>query len=192
MAGKRGERVLGANVTLWDDGRDPANLPLPFDVEGTPRRRLTLIEHGVADAIATDSYYGALLGLESSGHAPLPTRYARMGPLPTHLFMAPGETTVDEMIRGVARGLLVTHFHYTRAVHPLHVIVTGMTRDGTFLIENGEVTRPVKNLRFTQSYLDALRDVQEIGRETRLVGEYVASRVPALKIGAFRFTGVTQ
>ena len=87
---------------------------------------------------------------------------------------------------------MVTHFHYTRVVHPLHVIITGMTRDGTFLVENGEVTRPVKNLRYTQSYLDALRDVQAIGSETRLVGEWLASRVPALKIGRFTFTGVTE
>ncbi len=97
-----------------------------------------------------------------------------------------------ELIASTERGLLVTHFHYTRAVHPLHVIITGMTRDGTYLIERGEVTRPVKNLRYTQSYLDALRDVRGIGRNTLLRGELIVSRVPALKIGSFTFTGVTE
>ncbi len=192
VAGKRGERVLGPNVTLWDDGGDPAGLPMPFDYEGMPRRRLDLITDGVAGDIATDSYYAGKLGLPDNGHAVPAATDFYAGPIPSNMFMRPGDATVEELIASTERGLLVTHFHYTRVVHPLYAIITGMTRDGTFLIERGEVTRPVKNLRYTQSYLDALRDVQAIGRDTLLAGELVQARVPALKIGAFTFTGATE
>jgi len=191
VAGKRGERVLGENVTIWDDGSDPAGQPLPFDFEGLPRQRLSLIERGVAGDIALDSLYAHKLGLPNNGHA-LPGAAASVGPIPINVFIAPGQATVEEMIRSTDRGLLVTHFHYTRVVHPLHVIITGMTRDGTFQIEHGEVTGPVKNLRYTQSYLEALRRVEAIGAATRLAGEGIAVRVPALKIGGFAFTGVTE
>jgi len=194
VAGKRGEAVLGANVTLWDDGKDPAGLPLPFDVEGMPRRRLSLIDRGVAGDVALDMFYAGRLGpgAHTNGHAVPQATDFYSGPIPANMFMAPGDATVEDMIAGTERGLLVTRFHYTRVVHPLHVIVTGMTRDGTFLIENGAVTRPVKNLRYTQGYLDALRDVRAIGRETRLTSDYITARVPALKIGSFTFTGVTE
>jgi predicted Zn-dependent protease len=108
------------------------------------------------------------------------------------MYLANGTASVEEMIRSIDRGLLVTSFHYTRVVHPLHIIVTGMTRHGTFLIEHGELGRPVKNLRYTQSYVEALRRVQAIGSETRLVGGMNPARVPALKIGRFTFTGATE
>jgi PmbA protein len=151
-----------------------------------------LIERGVAGDIALDSLFAGMMGARTNGHALPAATDVHAGPIPLHVFMQPGEATVDEMIRSTERGLLVTSFHYTRVVHPLYVIITGMTRYGTFLIENGDVTRPVKSLRYTQSYLDALRDVQAIGRETHLCGEGIAARVPALKIGRFTFTGVTE
>lgn len=192
VAGKRGETVLGENITIWDDGRDATGLPLPFDFEGLPRQRLALIDRGVAGDIALDSLYAGKMGEQNNGHAMPPGMAFFAGPVPLNVFIAPGDATVEEMIRSTERGLLVTHFHYTRVVHPLHVIITGMTRDGTFLIERGEVTRPVKNLRYTQNYLEVLRDVQAISSETRLCGEWLTSRVPAMKIGAFTFTGATE
>jgi predicted Zn-dependent protease len=99
------------------------------------------------------------------------------------------------MIATTERGLYVTRFHYTRPVEPKNVIITGMTRDGTFLIENGEIAYPVKNLRFTQSYLEALNQVESLGSETRLLtamGNIARTSVPALKLGAFNFTGATE
>ncbi|HXF37085.1 MAG TPA: metallopeptidase TldD-related protein, partial [Actinomycetota bacterium] len=112
------------------------------------------------------------------------------GPFPLNLFMAPGEASVEEMIAATRRGLLVTRFHYSNVVNPIESSITGMTRDGTFLIEDGEVRHPVKNLRFTQSILEALSVVSMVGRETELASEFFfsASRVPALKIDRFRFT----
>ena len=107
--------------------------------------------------------------------------------------MAAGDAPRDELIGGLERGLLVTRFHYTNPVHPKLAIVTGMTRDGTFLVEDGRVVGPVRNLRFTQSYLDALAGVEAVGRERRLLRGFLgASLVPALRIGAFTFTGATE
>lgn len=192
VAGKRGEEVLGENISIWDDGLDLTGLPFPFDFEGMPRRRLSLIEHGIARDIALDTFYAGKLGVQTNGHAMRKGMPFDVGPVPTHIYLANGTASVAEMIRSVDRGLLVTSFHYTRLVHPLHLIVTGMTRHGTFLIEHGELAGPVKNLRYTQSYVEALRHVQAISSETRLVGGMSPARVPALKIGRFTFTGVTE
>jgi predicted Zn-dependent protease len=105
--------------------------------------------------------------------------------------MEPGEAALEDMIASTDRGLLVTRFHYSNVVHPLESTITGMTRDGTFLIESGEVTHPVKNFRFTQSILEALRSASMVGRDTELASEFFfsASRVPALKVDSFHFTG---
>ncbi len=96
------------------------------------------------------------------------------------------------MIKSTKRGLYVTRFHYTRPVEPTKVVITGMTRDGTFLIENGEIAYPVKNLRFTQSYLEALNAVEAIGKKLRLLEGFGTASVPALKLSAFTFTGATE
>ncbi len=110
-------------------------------------------------------------------------------------FFGPGDATLEEMISSTERGLYVTRFHYTRPVEPTQVVVTGMTRDGTFLIENGKIAYPVKNLRFTQSYLEALNQVDMIGKELRLLagmGGIGGTLQPALKLGGFSFTGATE
>ena len=109
------------------------------------------------------------------------------------MLMAPGDTPRDELIAGLDRGLLVTRFHYTNPVHPKLAIVTGMTRDGTFLVEGGKVVGPVRNLRFTQSYLDALARVTAVGRERKTLRGFLGgSVVPALRIDAWTFTGATE
>ena len=113
--------------------------------------------------------------------------------MPSNLFLGTGTSTKDEMIKSTKKGIWVSRFWYTRPVHPLKVIVTGMTRDGTFLIENGEVTQPVRNFRFTQGYLDALSNVEMIGSTAKILSSWRgAYTVPALKINGFNFTGVTQ
>ncbi len=193
MRGKIGEKVMGDNVTLWDDGSAPDTIALPFDYEGVPRQKVSLIENGIARGVVYDTATAQREGKPSTGHSlPAPNS---MGPYAAHMFMAPGSTPKSELIKGVERGIWVTRFWYTRVVHPMKVLITGMTRDGTFLIENGEVTRPVKNFRFTTSYLDALNNVRGISRETKLFRDDwsgAARRVPALLVDGFRFTGVTQ
>ena len=191
MSGRVGERVMAESVSIWDDGLSLDGIPSPFDPEGVPRRRVDFIVDGVANEVATDSYYAARAGAESTGHA-VPAGNT-FGPLPGNLFLAPGDATVEDMVRSTERGVLVSRFWYTRTVHPLSVVVTGMTRDGTFLIENGRVVAPVQNLRFTQSYLEAMNQVDMIGRESRLLPSFLGScRVPALKIRDWGFTGATE
>ena len=109
------------------------------------------------------------------------------------MFLATGDATLDEMVASTKRGVWVSRFWYTRPVHPLNVVVTGMTRDGTFLIEDGKITKPIRNLRFTQSYLEAMNRVEAIGKTTMLHHAIAGvCRVPALKIGKWNFTGVSQ
>ena len=128
-------------------------------------------------------------GGTSTGHALPPPNTE--GPFPLNLFMAEGDATLEDMIRSTQRGVLVTRFHYSNVVNPMESSITGMTRDGTFLIEHGEIVGPVMNFRFTQSILDALLNVSLVGHKAELASEFFfsASRVPALKIEAFHFSG---
>ncbi len=191
MNGRIGERIVGENITLWDDGLDPTGVPMAFDFEGVPKRRVTFFDRGVARGVVYDSYTAGREGKESTGHAlPAPNPD---GPIPLNIFLAPGDADQAALLNGIERGLWVTRFHYVNVVNPTKTILTGMTRDGTFLIENGEITRPVHNLRFTQSVLDALSDVQAIGRDAMMLqDELGGTKVPALRIGRFSFSSATQ
>ena len=195
MSGRIGERVMGENVSIWDDGLSPEGIEEPFDFEGVPKQRVDLIDHGVAKGVVWDSYLAGKVGgdARSTGHA-LPAGVS-FGPLPMNMFMAPGDATTDAMIADMKRGLIVTRFWYTRTVHPLNVVVTGMTRDGTFLVEDGKIVGPVRSMRFTQGYVEALNNVDAIGREAMLLLGDIGGgvrRMPALKIGKWNFTGVSE
>ncbi len=190
MNGQFGKQLVSPLVTIYDDGHDPAGLPQAFDYEGVPKQRVAMIEHGIANAVAYDSFTAMREGKTNTGHAlPAPNSY---GPLPLNTMMEAGEASMEALLKGIERGLYVTRFHYTNVVHPVKTLFTGMTRDGTFLIEHGELTRPVKNLRFTQNILAALREVQAIGRERIQCTEYLPIVAPALRIGRFNFTGITD
>ena len=190
--GKQGMQVAAPTISIWDDGADPRTLGAPFDFEGTPKRKVELINNGVFHDVVYDRRTGKEAGRSSTGHGLPPPNPD--GPVPLHLFMGTGDATVDEMVRSTDRGLLVTRFHYSNVVTPMESSITGMTRDGTFLIEGGEVAGPVRNFRLTQSILDALSSVSMVGREAHLASEFFfsASRVPALKIDEFRFSGVSD
>jgi predicted Zn-dependent protease len=186
-----GQRVMGENVSIWDDGADPSGLPAAIDFEGVTKKRVDLIEKGVARAVVHDAATGARSGTGSTGHGlPAPNL---AGPMAMNVFVAPGSTRRDELIAGVKRGVWVTRFHYINPVHPKKAILTGMTKDGTFLIEDGRLTRPLLNFRFTQSVPEAFSDVRAASSTTRLfAGEFFGGyRVPALHLGSFNFTGVT-
>jgi predicted Zn-dependent protease len=187
MSGRIGERVMGENISIWDDGLSLAGVPAPFDYEGVAKQAVDFVVDGVAKGVVWDSYYGNIENQASTGHA-LPAGNT-MGPIPGNLFMNTGDATKAEMIAATKRGVLVSRFWYTRSVHPLTVVMTGMTRDGTFLIEDGKISRPVANLRFTQSYLEAMNNVEMIGRDSRLMPMEMgaACRVPALKIRGWNF-----
>ena len=191
MAGHIGEKVLGDNITVWDDGLAADTIPFPFDFEGVPKQRVNLVTNGIAKGLVYDTNTALKDGVASTGHG-LPAGNT-FGPVPRNLFLAPGTASKEELIRSVKRGIFITRFWYTRTVHPLSITVTGMTRDGTFLIENGEIVAPVRNLRFTQSYVEALNHVDLLGKDAKLQKDMFAyNRVPALKIAKWNFTGVTE
>ncbi len=195
MSGRIGEKVMGENVSIWDDGLSPDTIEEPFDYEGVPKQRVDLIDHGVARGVVWDSYLAGKQGgdARSTGHA-LPAGVT-FGPIPMNMFMATGDATPGDMVRSMKRGLLVTRFWYTRTVHPLNVVVTGMTRDGTFLVEDGVVVAPVRSMRFTQGYVEALNRVDAVGRDAMLLLGDIGGgvrRIPALKIARWNFTGVSE
>ncbi len=192
MNDRIGKQVFSPSISIWDDALDPSGIPRPFDFEGTPKQRVDIVKDGVVEGPVYDRTTAKKEGRESTGHGLQPNSRG-YSPLATNLFMAPGEVGVEEMIRSTERGLYITRFHYTRPVHPANCVITGMTRDGVYWIEDGEIQYPVKNLRFTQSYVEALADVAAIGKETRLVATMgiVAARVPALKLNHFNFTSST-
>jgi predicted Zn-dependent protease len=186
-----GRRIGSDLVTILDDAADPAGLPAAFDYEGVTKRRVVLVDRGACVDVVHDAQTAKRSRRHSTGHAfPAPNPY---GPFAANMLMGPGRSTRDELIAGIERGLLVTRFWYTNPVHPKLAIVTGMTRDGLFLIEDGRVGRPVRNLRFTQSYLDALGAVSAVGAQRMVVrGLIGAAVVPAVRIDAWTFTGTTE
>jgi predicted Zn-dependent protease len=191
-----GERLTGEAIDIWDDGNDPAGLPMPFDFEGVPKQRVNLISKGVATGLVHDMTSAAKAGVASTGHGlPAPNP---MGAWASNLFMGGGDAPDKAgLAQGIERGVWVTRTWYVNIVHPRQSLLTGMTRDGTFLIENGEVTRPIKNMRFTQSVMDAFAGASALTRTRKLVTgsdyEFTAGLVvPAVRLDGFNFTSVTR
>jgi predicted Zn-dependent protease len=194
MNGRIGRKILSGNVTIVDDGLNLSGIPAPFDYEGQARQRVPIITDGVCRSPVYDSFTaGREPGARSTGHALEPSPTDRYGPLPMNLFFGPGTSKVEDMIASTGRGLYITRFWYTRHVHPKDVVVTGMTRDGTYLVEKGEVVKAVKSMRFTQSYLDALAGTLAVGKDLKVL-RFGASAVsvPALKLEQFHFTSATK
>lgn len=192
ITGKLGELVLGANITIRDDAAHAIAPGVPFDFEGRARQAVTLIEQGVARSAVHDSRTAAAAGVESTGHALPPGETA--GPVPLNLVLDPGDQSLDELIAGTPNGLLVTQLHYVNVVDPRRLLLTGMTRNGTFRITDGKVGEPVKNMRFTQSAVDAFNNVEALGSELSwqralFGGSFLA---PAARLANFNFTSVTD
>jgi predicted Zn-dependent protease len=189
------EKVTGENINIWDDGNDRSGFPMPFDFEGIARRRVDLITGGVATGLVHDMASAARAGVESTGHGlPAPNPY---GAHASNVFLGSGETAREEIASGIERGVWVTRLWYVNTVRPRDCTLTGMTRDGTFLIEKGKVVRPIKDMRFTQSITEALRGTVALSRERRLcAGEdydyHDGYSAPALQLKAFYFSSVTR
>lgn len=198
-----GTRLFGENITIVDDVYHPLQSGAPFDGEGVQRTKVTLVDHGIiknlvyARATAArmrNSEYAEKVGhIEVTGHGfPLPNE---MGEMPSNIvFITPGsEQTVEQMIAGTDRGILITRLWYIREVDPYEKILTGMTRDGTFLIENGKVKQGIRNFRFNQSLIEMLSNVEAMGQAVRASGEESFDMVvPAMKVRDFNFTEVTK
>jgi predicted Zn-dependent protease len=191
-----GQKVFDEKISIADDALDPRGLPKAFDFEGTPKRRVQLVEAGVARSVVWDRATAAQAGngAESTGHA-APAELRDWGPLPSALSVAPGAAgSVEELAELVGDGLYVTRLHYLGVVHPREGIITGMTRDGTFRIRDGKIAEPLVNLRFTIAVPDFLRDVLGLTNKAALVnsqnfyGERYPYGVMAPAIASERFT----
>jgi predicted Zn-dependent protease len=186
-----GHKLFGENITVYDDARHPLQAGAAFDAEGVPRRRLTLVEAGVVREVAYCRQVAALAGAVPTGHGfPLPNE---TGEAPMNIVIAGGDTSVDEMVAATERGILVTRLWYIREVDPYEKIFTGMTRDGTFLVEGGKVAAGVRNFRFNVGLMEMLSNVEALSPAVRASGEETFDMVvPAMKVRGFNFTEVTR
>jgi len=189
------EQVFDEKLSVKDDTRDQRTLiALPVDGEGVPKKTVKLVDKGVVSeqSICYDSLTsGREKGKQNTGHAipPITSGFGQARPMPINMVAAPGDATTEEMIKETRHGIFVTRFHYVNPVEPTKAILTGLTRDGTFLIENGEIVGPIMNMRFTDSMLSVLKGIPMIGKELEQ-GE--TTTVPPMKLQKLRFTGVTQ
>ncbi len=188
---RMGKPLFGENITIRDDVFHPLQGGAPFDGEGVPRRALLLVRRGVPVEVAYGRRAAAKAGVEPTGHGfPVPNE---AGEAPANIVIEGGETRLEELIGSTERGILVTRLWYIREVDPYEKIMTGMTRDGTFLIEGGRLVRGIRNLRFNQSVPAMLRKVEAMSRAVRAAGEEAFDMVvPAMKVQDFRFTEVTR
>lgn len=184
--GKLGQRVFGPNIHLRDDVTHPGTRPLFFDYEGHKRQALSLIEGGVIKHLLYDNKTAARQKAQNTGHALSNKGY---GGYPMNLVMEGGDQTTEEIIAGTNKGIYINEFHYTNYVNPRSLQVTGLTRNGAFLIEDGKLGRAVTTLRFTQSLIDSLNAVTALSKERVKINGYEAIHLfPAVRIEDFHFT----
>lgn len=188
---RMGEKIFGSNITIYDDVAFPLQTGPPFDGEGTPRRALKLVKEGVPRQVAYSRMAARRAEAEPTGHGfPLPNEH---GEAPVNIVIAGGSTSTEEMIASTPNGILVTRFWYIREVEPYEKVMTGMTRDGTFLIRDGEIACGVRNFRFNQSIVEMLRNVESLTASERASGEEAFDMVvPGMKVHDFSFTEVTR
>ena len=191
LTDRLGSKLFGDNIHISDDVSQSLQAGVPFDGEGVPRRKLTLVDGGIPRELAYSRSSAHRAGVEPTGHGfPLPNE---IGEAPLNIVITGGSTTVDQMIASTDRGILVTRLWYIREVEPYDKIMTGMTRDGTFLIENGRVTRGLRNFRFNQGIIELLNNVEALSPSVRASGEEAFDMVvPAMKVRNFNFTEVTR
>jgi PmbA protein len=188
---RMGKPLFGRNISITDDAYHPLQLGAPFDGEGIPRQQVLLVERGVPKNLVYARSTAKSAGKKPTGHGfALPNEY---GEAPMNLVFAGGDSSVEKMVASTDRGLLVTRLWYIREVDPYEKVMTGMTRDGLFLVENGKVTSAVRNFRFNQSILEMLRNVEQLGPAVRATGEEAFEMVvPAMKVRDFHFSEVTK
>ena len=187
---KMGKQITGKNITITEDVYHPKTIGLTFDYEGVDKKKVVIIQNGIAKNVVFDSFFALKMGKKNTGHAlPQPNS---SGPYPLNLVIKPGNVPRAKLINDIDKGILITRFWYTRMVDPDKTLLTGMTRDGTFLIENGKITKGLKNMRFSINLYETLESVRMLSKETIPCGEYITNVVPALVIDNFNFASKTQ
>jgi predicted Zn-dependent protease len=187
-----GEQQFDSAFSLWDGPTDPGALFVPFDTEGTPKQRLDLVRDGQTMSLLHDRRTAKKAGAASTGNAGQGSEI--WGPWASNLVVGGGSTPVDDLVAGVERGIYVSTLNYCRVLDPKTLVVTGLTRNGTFMIENGNITGPVTNMRFTQSFVDALGPdkVEGIGDDSRFADcefDPLLVRAPSIQLASWSFTG---
>ena len=185
-ADKMDQKIMGDNITIIDDASNKEVLGFPFDFEGNPRQKLTLIENGILKGMTHDRKTAFKGKTKSTGHAlPIGSSTA----IPINLVMNTGDSSIEEMIKSTENGVYITKFFYDNVVDEKKAIITGMTRDGTFLIKNGEIVGALKNMRYNEELPEMFKRVTAIARTRKSFGDLT---VPALKVENFQFTGVSE
>jgi predicted Zn-dependent protease len=186
-----GKQLFGQNITITDDAYHPLQQGAPFDGEGFPRQKVLLVDRGTPRNLVYSRAAAKAAGKQPTGHGfALPNEY---GEAPMNLVFTGGNSSVEKMVASTERGLLVTRLWYIREVDPYEKVMTGMTRDGLFLVENGRVTGAVRNFRFNQSLIEMLNNVELLGPAVRATGEEAFEMVvPAMKVRKFHFSEVTK
>jgi predicted Zn-dependent protease len=186
-----GKQLFGKNICISDDVFHPLQKGAPFDGEGMPRREVLLVDRGVPRNLVYSRASASIARKKATGHGfALPNEY---GEAPMNLVFSGGDSSIEKMVAATDRGLLVTRLWYIREVDPYEKVMTGMTRDGLFLVENGKLTRAARNFRFNQSLIEMLNHVELMSPAVRATGEESFEMVvPAMKIGNFHFTEVTK
>lgn len=188
---KNRKRIVSESVSIYDYGRDKNTFVLPFDFEGMPRKKTYLIKKGVVGEPLSDTYYAKLLKIKSNGHANFPDDVD--GPLGYNLVMQAGSVSESEIISRAKKAILITRFHYINGfLDTQRALMTGMTRDGTFLIEDGKIKCGIKDMRFTESILEAFSRIKYISKERRLIADHLETLgsiyAPSVYIKDFNFT----
>jgi predicted Zn-dependent protease len=188
---RMGKPLFGKNISITDDAFHPQQLGAPFDGEGIPRQRVNLVQNGVPRNLVYSRASAKKSGKKPTGHGfALPNEY---GEAPMNLVFSGGDSSLEEMIASTGRGLLVTRVWYIREVDPYEKIMTGMTRDGLYMVEKGRVTNAVKNFRFNQSLIELLQNVEAMSPASRASAEEAFEMVvPAMKVRDFHLTEPTK
>ena len=191
MSSNIGKPIVGGNITLTEDPYNELMQGMPFDYEGVPRQQVDLISNGIARGVVWNSYYAGIAQRNSTGHAH--PAYKTFSPYPRYLVMGGGDKSVEEMIASVERGVYITHFWYVNYLNPMMTMVTGTTIDGTFLIENGKITKPIVNMRMAQSIQEMLKHCAMISTERELYPQYsVMMLLPYIKVENFSLTAAEE
>ncbi len=188
---RMGKKLMGDNVTIRDDVTHPLQSGPPFDGEGVPRQKVLLVDSGVPKNLVYARATAKKMKAKATGHGlPLPNQD---GEAPFNLVFDGGKTSIEEMVASTDRGILLTRMWYIREVEPYEKVLTGMTRDGSFLVENGRIVSGIRNFRFNQGLLEMLSNVEQMGPAVRAAGEESFEMVvPAMKVRNFHFSEVTK
>jgi PmbA protein len=191
LTNRIGKQVMGENVSIHDDVTHKLQSGPPFDGEGMPRQTVLLVERGVPRHLVYARATAKKMKTRPTGHGlPLPNQD---GEAPFNLVFGGGNTSLETMVATTDRGILLTRLWYIREVDPYEKILTGMTRDGTFLVENGKISSGIRNFRFNQNILEMLSNVGQMSPAVRSAGEESFDMVvPAMKVRDFNFTEVTK